>query len=113
LVDVGLRGNEESQIVNGYAIFSGLKFQSTSYNHEGLPFHIVVTIYQGSMKTNSRLPLDAPLVLLSKISPPVYVTSRKLTKDTPGDLVTPTNGELMSSIPKVRHDISRDLDLPL
>lgn len=36
--DVGLKGNEEKKLVNGYSTFSGLKFQTTSYNHDGDPF---------------------------------------------------------------------------
>jgi hypothetical protein len=45
LFDVGLKGNEEKQLVNSYAIFSGLKFKTTSYNHDGAPFYLVITIY--------------------------------------------------------------------
>lgn len=45
LFDVGLKGNEEKQLVNSYAIFSGLKFKTTSYNHEGAPFYLVISIY--------------------------------------------------------------------
>lgn len=49
LLDVGLKGNEEKPLVNSYAIFSGLKFKTTSYNHEGAPFFIVIVIYQGAL----------------------------------------------------------------
>lgn len=45
LFDVGLKGNEEKQLVNSYAIFSGLKFKTTSYNHEGSPFYLVIVVY--------------------------------------------------------------------
>ena len=45
LYDVGLKGNEEKALVNSYAIFSGLKFKTTSYNHEGAPFFLVISIY--------------------------------------------------------------------
>ena len=47
--DVGLKGNEEKPLVNSYAIFSGLKFKTTSYNHEGAPFYLVISIYYGSI----------------------------------------------------------------
>ena len=49
LFDVGLKGNEEKQLVNSYSIFSGLKFKTTSYNHEGAPFFLVISIYMGSI----------------------------------------------------------------
>ena len=49
LADVGLKGNEEKQLINSYAIFSGLKFKTTSYNHEGSPFYLIITIYYGSL----------------------------------------------------------------
>jgi hypothetical protein len=45
MFDVGLKGNEEKVLVNSYAIFSGLKFKTTSYNHEGAPFFLVIAIY--------------------------------------------------------------------
>jgi hypothetical protein len=49
LSDVGLKGNEEKQLINSYAIFSGLKFKTTSYNHEGSPFYLIITLYFGSL----------------------------------------------------------------
>lgn len=48
LSDVGLKGNEEKPLVNCYCIFSGLKFKTTSYNHEGTPFYLVISLYYGS-----------------------------------------------------------------
>ena len=54
MVDVGLKGNEEKKLVNSYAIFSGLKFKTTSYNHEGAPFFLVITIYYGSINEYHR-----------------------------------------------------------
>ena len=76
LVDVGLKSNEEKLLVNSYAIFSGLKFKSTSYNHDGSPFQLVLSVYQGSLLKD-----EAPLVLISKISPILYINSRKLAKE--------------------------------
>jgi hypothetical protein len=127
LFDVGLKGNEEKVLVNSYAIFSGLKFKTTSYNHEGAPFYLVISIYQGSINEAKESKLfklseilemqrkeqeraqngnDAseepdeeddeyddenatkrpkekkpPLVLITKISPPLYINSRKLAKE--------------------------------
>jgi hypothetical protein len=52
LFDVGLKGNDEKPLVNSYAIFSGLKFKTTSYNHEGAPFFLVIAIYQNSLNEN-------------------------------------------------------------
>ena len=42
-------------LVNSYAIFSGLKFKTTSYNHEGAPFYLVITIYYGSINESQFL----------------------------------------------------------
>ena len=121
LFDVGLKGNEEKVLINSYAIFSGLKFKTTSYNHEGSPFYLVISIYQGSINEaqNSKLFTMAevlnqvagdrqeggsgsedeegtgccsetkkekgpepPKVLISKISPALFINSRKLAKET-------------------------------
>lgn len=111
LFDVGLKGNEEKLLVNSYAIFSGLKFKTTSYNHEGAPFYLVITLYLGSLneaqaaglgsgsdeenkqdgqldqnendkeQINTSTIASQPRVLLSKISPPLYINSRKLAKE--------------------------------
>lgn len=126
LFDVGLKGNEEKVLVNSYAIFSGLKFKTTSYNHEGAPFYLVISIYQGSINEAKESKLfklseilemqrkeqergengnevseepeedeeddendgekppkqkKPPLVLITKISPPLYINSRKLAKE--------------------------------
>jgi hypothetical protein len=54
MFDVGLKGNEEKPLVNSYAIFSGLKFKTTSYNHEGAPFFLIIAIYQGSINACSE-----------------------------------------------------------
>ena len=41
LVDVGLRGVSKIELIDGYALFSALKFASTSYNNEVLKFFFV------------------------------------------------------------------------
>lgn len=114
MFDVGLKGNEEKPLVNSYAIFSGLKFKTTSYNHEGAQFFLIIVIYQGSINACSEEPKSlfsleniknyeikdsaqesdkeedgteseddeiVPRVLISRISPPLYINSRKLAKE--------------------------------
>jgi hypothetical protein len=54
-IDVGLKGNDEKPLVNSYCIFSGLKFKTTSYNHDGCPFYLIISIYQGSINTSRGL----------------------------------------------------------
>lgn len=120
MVDVGLKGNEEKILINSYAIFSGLKFKTTSYNHEGEPFYLAITLYYGSIneskqitdltfKETAGVALDGeinleeskdkedkiieqangtklpqagvPRILITKISPPLYINSRKLAKE--------------------------------
>jgi hypothetical protein len=34
LIDVDLKGIKEKQLMNSYALFSGLKFKTTSYNQD-------------------------------------------------------------------------------
>lgn len=45
LVDVGIRGTNKLELVNGQAFFTAIKFFSTSYNNEGVKFHLVLVIY--------------------------------------------------------------------
>ncbi len=54
-MDVGLKGNEEKVLINSYAIFTGLKFKTTSYNHEGEPFYLAITIYYGSINESKKI----------------------------------------------------------
>ena len=108
--------------MNSYAIFSGLKFKTTSYNHEGEPFFLAITLYYGSINESRKLmddqsednqapnnggsgeeskdgqgkddgkvieqtngttlpPPGIPRVLITKISPAIYINSRKLAKE--------------------------------
>ncbi len=55
MIDVGLKGNEEKILINSYAIFSGLKFKTTSYNHEGEPFYLAITLYYGSINESKKI----------------------------------------------------------
>ena len=55
--------------------FSSLKFSATSYNHNESRFHILIAIYvEDDLKLNK-------LLLGAKISPPIFVDSRKAARD--------------------------------
>lgn len=45
LLDVGVKGTAKTDFEGIKCIFSGLKFNSTSYNYEGSKFHLVIVIY--------------------------------------------------------------------
>lgn len=45
LLDVGVKGTAKADFDGTKAVFSGLKFSSTSYNFEGSKFHLVIVIY--------------------------------------------------------------------
>ena len=73
---------------NGMCIFSGIKFRTTSFNHEGSLFFLAIAIYQagdsircvpdkGIPKVALPTP-NHPKVFFSKISPPVLINSRKI-----------------------------------
>eukprot|EP00743_Colponemidia_sp_Colp-15_P004672 GILK01005034.1.p1 GENE.GILK01005034.1~~GILK01005034.1.p1 ORF type:complete len:1080 (-),score=168.06 GILK01005034.1:199-3438(-) len=74
LMEVGLKGNSTAYLVGGEHTWSGLKFSSTSYNHEGARFHVVVTVFAGTDN-------GAPRTLISKISTGIFVDSRKLARE--------------------------------
>ena len=44
--EVGLIGNTEMTLENGMCIFSGIKFRTTSFNHDGQCFFLAVAIFQ-------------------------------------------------------------------
>ncbi|KAL4453684.1 hypothetical protein ABPG74_009580 [Tetrahymena malaccensis] len=75
LVDVGIRGTSKLELVNGQAFFQAIKFFSTSYNNEGVKFHLVLCIY--IMNEDD----DVPKILNATISPPIFVDSRKSARD--------------------------------
>lgn len=60
---------------NGKCVFSGLKFDSTSYNHEHSKFHLVITMYLTQNK------FEFNQILESRISPPIFIDSRKSARD--------------------------------
>lgn len=63
-------------MVNGQAFFSAIKFFSTSYNNEGVKFHLVLCIYIQNEDDDI-----CPKILNATISPPIFVDSRKSAKD--------------------------------
>ena len=77
LVDVGIRGNSKLEIEDGQAFFTAMKFSSTSYNHEGVKFYLLLVIF---IQNNG--PTDPPKIITSIVSPPIFVDSRKSARDT-------------------------------
>jgi hypothetical protein len=78
LVDVGLKGVSKVPIHTGHAFFSALKFTSTSYNNEGVKFHLLVVLY---LLDDDHEKTSIPKILNSIISPPIFVDSRKSARD--------------------------------
>jgi len=63
------------ELVDGKAVFQTLKFASTSYNNEGVKFHLLMCVYlQISEDTK-------PKILKAVISPPIFVDSRKSVRE--------------------------------
>ena len=62
-------------MIDGYAVFQALKFFSTSFNHEGQEFQLVIVAY--IQKENDQ----DPKILCSAISPSIFVDSRKSAMD--------------------------------
>eukprot|EP01017_Pseudomicrothorax_dubius_P038054 TRINITY_DN5649_c0_g1_i2.p1 TRINITY_DN5649_c0_g1~~TRINITY_DN5649_c0_g1_i2.p1 ORF type:complete len:292 (+),score=59.27 TRINITY_DN5649_c0_g1_i2:68-943(+) len=85
LHDVGLRGETKQEIQNGYVYFSGIKFASTSYNNEGMKFHLVITVYIEESERD-----EAPRSMVSYISPAIFVDSRKTSKAMPTEVENKT-----------------------
>lgn len=81
LFDIGLKGVAVQDLSEGMAVFPGLKFNSTSYNNDGVKFHLVVLIY---IMEDQR---SGPKILYSRISPPIFVDSRKSARDSNEDRV--------------------------
>jgi len=75
LADVGLKGSNKLELIDGKAVFQTLKFASTSYNNEGVKFHLLVCLYlQISEDTK-------PKILKAIVSPPIFVDSRKSVRE--------------------------------
>ncbi|CAD8113324.1 unnamed protein product [Paramecium sonneborni] len=67
--EVGLEGITQQDLVDGKAFFSGIKFNSTTYNHQGHKFHLIFLL----KSTNN--------IITALESPPVFVDSRKSARD--------------------------------
>lgn len=63
------------ELVDGHCFFSSLKFLTTSYNNEGVKFHLLLTIF---IKNENG---EHPKILSSVISQPIFVDSRKTARD--------------------------------
>ena len=68
-------------VVDGQATFTDLKFDTTSYNNDGVKFHLVLIVYinDGQQRRNK--------ILYSRISPSIFVDSRKSARDSNEDRV--------------------------
>lgn len=70
--DIGIKGENQIKLNDGCGYFNGLKFSSTSYNNEGVKFHLLIVVFNNEEKN------DVPTnVICSVISPPIFVDSRK------------------------------------
>lgn len=76
LEDVGVQGDCSFQFHNQKCNITGLKFQTTSYSQIGNKFHIVLII------TIEQNKFQNPQILLTRISPQVYVDSRRSARET-------------------------------
>lgn len=85
-IETGLIGESEVQMAQGHCLFSGLRFATTSYNHHGSLFFLVITVftYLNERREDSQSRTKVidksghPFVIASKISSPILVNSRKL-----------------------------------
>ncbi|KRX08142.1 hypothetical protein PPERSA_01687 [Pseudocohnilembus persalinus] len=77
LIDIGLKGNDKLSLETGNLTFQALKFTSTSYNNDGTKFNLVVAIIvQNENEAHPR-------IVEARISPPIFVDSRKSARDNP------------------------------
>ncbi|CAD8194753.1 unnamed protein product [Paramecium octaurelia] len=67
--EVGLEGVTTQELVDGKAFFSGVKFNSTTYNHQGHKFHLILLLK------------SANNIITALESPPIFVDSRKSARD--------------------------------
>ncbi|CAD8117211.1 unnamed protein product [Paramecium sonneborni] len=67
--EVGLEGVTQQELVDGKAFFSGVKFNSTTYNHQGHKFHLIFLLKYSNY------------IITALESPPVFVDSRKSARD--------------------------------
>ena len=69
------------KLVDGQATFTDLKFDTTSYNNDGVKFHLVLIV---STKEGGQ---HRQKIVYSRISPPIFVDSRKSARDSNQDRV--------------------------
>ena len=81
LVDIGIKGENKIYLKNNVASFNNLKFASTSYNNEGLKFHLVVALFYEINNASDFSSTSNLRIIESKLSPPIYVDSRKSARD--------------------------------
>ncbi|CAD8190796.1 unnamed protein product [Paramecium pentaurelia] len=67
--EVGLEGITQQELVDGKAFFSGVKFNSTTYNHQGHKFQLIFLLKSQNC------------IITALESPPVFVDSRKSARD--------------------------------
>ncbi|CAD8057953.1 unnamed protein product [Paramecium sonneborni] len=67
--EIGLEGTTQYELVDGRAFFTGVKFNSTTYNHQGHKFQLLLVIKE---KEN---------IILTLQSPPIFIDSRKSARD--------------------------------
>lgn len=77
LVELPVKGVNRHELFGQNLILSNLKFGNTSYSNEGLKFHLIISILEELDEENPNNTLERYRVLDSKISPPIYVDSRK------------------------------------
>ncbi|KAM3137742.1 hypothetical protein pb186bvf_010162 [Paramecium bursaria] len=67
--EVGLEGPTHQDLSDGKAFFAGIKFNSTTYNHQGQKFVILIMVTCGDN------------IILTLSSPSIFVDSRKSARD--------------------------------
>ncbi len=72
LEDIGIKGSNQIKVNDGCGYFNGLKFSSTSYNNEGVKFHLLIVVFKNEQKSDLL-----SNIICSVISPPIFVDSRK------------------------------------
>jgi hypothetical protein len=53
-VEIGLNGTTEVKMDRGHCIFSGLKFNTTSFNHRNAFFYLIIAVYKYEAVKNEK-----------------------------------------------------------
>jgi len=75
--EIPLKGCTSKPLDDGKVVFDSLKFDCTSYNHNGAKFHLMLLVFFKDPASN----VGVPKIIFSKISPPIYVDSRIAARD--------------------------------